>query len=163
MRFRSELRGFYRSSPLPTYRSIGYKQRLISVLASLMLLGSAFAAQDLPDCPGIASIQSMGVSDSSMISTGSYYTYTTSPFDTGSQWLFAIWPISAVDDTDAIDQSNQLLATLDGSPSAQLDTNSNTWFCSYPTPDTNLYALATQLNLGDSRLKLRSFIDNQIP
>lgn len=135
-----------------------FKSKLTTFVGALVLAGSSFAAQDKPDaCPSMTAVQAEGMTMSAEILEGMYLTYNLSHYDTPSNWVFIMGPVNAESDETALAESNQILATLSGTPSPEED-GENGWLCEYDTGSQDLSAFAIQADDAISPLKLSRYL-----
>ncbi len=135
-----------------------FKSKLATFVGALVLAGSSFAIQDKPEsCPSITAVQAEGMTSSAEIIEGLYLTYNLSHFDTSSNWVFVMGPVAAETDEMAIEESNQLLTTISGTPTPTQD-EEDTWICEYNTGSQELAAFAILTDDAISPFKMGRYI-----
>jgi hypothetical protein len=135
-----------------------FKSKLATFVGALVLAGSSFAAQGVPQsCPGINAIQSEGLPNAGEIFQGMYLAYNVSNYATPSNWVFIMGPVMADSEEMALESSNDLLATMSGTPEPQNDNEGN-WICEYDTGEPNVAALAIQADDMISPLNMARFL-----
>lgn len=135
-----------------------FKSKLATFVGALVLAGSSFAAQSIPQaCPGINSIQSEGLPNVGEIFQGMYLAYNVSNYETPSNWVFIMGPIMADSEDMALESSNGLLSTISGTPEPQNDEEGN-WICEYNSNEPNVAALAIQADDMISPLKMAKYL-----
>lgn len=91
-------------------------------------------------CPNISVVQAEGFSQAQVLSGTSYAVIQFSHYDLKELWGFVILPVEARDEGHAIQKGHEILKSVSGTPSPQLD-DSGSWFCQYQAPG-DYYALA---------------------
>jgi hypothetical protein len=135
-----------------------FKSKLATFVSALVLAGSAFAVQDKPDvCPGMPAIQSEGMTNAAEILEGLYLTFNLSHYDTPSNWVFIMGAITAESEDRAIEESNQILSAMSGSPTPE-DDGEGSWVCQYETNNPDVSAFAVQADDMISPLKMSRYL-----
>lgn len=135
-----------------------FKSKLATFVSALVLASSVFAAQDKPDvCPGMSAIQAEGMTNAAEILEGLYLTFNLSHYDTPSNWVFIMGAIIAESEDKALEESNQILSTMSGSPTP-VDDGEGSWICEYETSNPDVSAFAVQADDMISPLKMSRYL-----
>ncbi|RUR20645.1 DUF4949 domain-containing protein [Legionella sp. km535] len=135
-----------------------FKSKLATFVSALVLASSVFAAQDKPEiCPGMAAVQAEGMTNAAEILEGLYLTFNLSHYDTSSNWVFIMGAINADSEDIAIEESNQILSTMSGSPTPE-DDGEGSWICQYETNVPEVSAFAVQADDMISPLKMSRYL-----
>lgn len=135
-----------------------FRSKLATLLGSLVLAGSALAGtQNTLVCPSINALQAEGLGTAAEILNDFYLTYNMSQFDTNSQWVFMVGPINADSEESALDEGNQMLATLSGNPSPE-DVGNDAWACQYEIASQEMVAVAIHADDMMSPLSMSRYL-----
>ncbi|MBN9226944.1 MULTISPECIES: DUF4949 domain-containing protein [Legionella] len=132
--------------------SLGVK--LSTFAAALVLAGSAFAIDT--GCPDLSAIQAEGITMADLIGNDYYISYSLSNFGTSSNWGFAIGPVQADSDEDALDTSNQILNNMT-TPGFPLELDRDVLVCLYDTGNPYIYSIAVR-DYAISPMKLKQYL-----
>ncbi|KTC78994.1 hemin binding protein Hbp [Legionella cherrii] len=132
--------------------SLGVK--LSTFAAALVLAGSAFAID--ASCPDLSALQAEGISMAEQIGNDYYIGYSMSNFGSSSEWGFAIGPVQADADEDAVDASNQILNNMT-TPGFPLELDENVLVCLYDTGNPYVYSIAVR-GYAISPMKLKQYL-----
>lgn len=129
--------------------------KLASVSCALLFAGSVYAAP-MTMCPNINEIKAEGIDMALPMMGDVYLSYHTSFYNTENNWLFAIGPIQAESDEEAIDIGNEVLEGMNAS--AIPEENGNDIVCIYETGDPDFVAVAVTNDSMISPSKLKHYI-----
>ncbi|KTC89710.1 DUF4949 domain-containing protein [Fluoribacter dumoffii] len=132
--------------------SLGVK--LSAFTAALVLAGSAFAMDTT--CPNLSDLQAEGISMSEPLGNNYYVGYSLAHFNSSSNWGFAIGPVQAESDEDAIDVSNQILNNMTA-PAFPLELDNDVLVCLYDTGNPYIYSIAVR-DYAISPMKLKQYL-----
>ncbi|CAM2788746.1 hemin binding protein Hbp [Legionella steigerwaltii] len=132
--------------------SLGVK--LSTFAAALVLAGSAFAID--AGCPDLSALQAEGISMADLIGNDYYVGYSISTFGSDANWGFAIGPVQADSDEDALDASNQILNNMT-TPGFPLELDQNVLVCLYDTGNPYIYSIAVR-DYAISPMKLKQYL-----
>lgn len=134
------------------------KFKISTFIGALVFAGSALAFSDKPEaCPSISSLQSEGFNFVFEVNTGIYYAFNDSVYDTPSKWDFSMGPLLVDSAIEALEMSNEILATTTGSPTPGWNEQYRKWVCVYDANDDDISVFAEQLSSTKlSSLKIRS-------
>ncbi|KTC68361.1 hemin binding protein [Legionella birminghamensis] len=117
------------------------KRLLQSCSLALLVSSSAFAFGDAPtQCPGVESLQAIGVNDARDIDLGWVALNWNNYYDTQEQWTFGIFVGDVKDKEIAIKRGNRMLKSLKSNGGPQQD--SDLWFCEYTNRQGQPVAMA---------------------
>ena len=133
--------------------SLGVKLSTFS--AALILAGSVFA--DDAVCPDLNRIQAVGISMASELGYGFFVGYSIDNFNTSSTWGFAIGPVQADSDEDAITVSNEILANMTA-PGLPDPSEENELVCLYETGRDGVFAIAINNAYALSPMKFKQYL-----
>jgi len=116
------------------------RSKIAAFAASLILSGSVFASEAV--CPDLGDIQAAGVYMASSIYGNIYAAFSIDQFNTDSTWAFAIGPVVADDEEDAVDNANEILSNM-SSPGVLMQDGTDR-VCQYDTANPYIYAVAVR-------------------
>lgn len=128
--------------------------KLTTVTAALVLAGSAFANKEA--CPSLSDLQAVGITMSSVLVDNLYVGYSIDNYNTSSIWGFAIGPVEADSDGEAIAATNEILANM-SAPGIPDPGNDNDLVCFYDTGMPDIFAVAVK-NLAVSPMKFKQYL-----
>lgn len=134
-----------------------FKSTLATFVSALVLTSTAFAIQSSPKvCPSVSAIQAEGMTMAAEMVEGLYLTYNLSHYDTPLNWAFIIGPVNATSDESALEEGNQQLTTLSGTPSPE--ESGGAWACEYNTASDELVAVAILADETLSPMKMGQYL-----
>lgn len=136
-----------------------FKSKLAAFIGAVVFAGLSFAKPSIPViCPGMPAVQAEGFTLSMEVFQGIYITYNTSHYDTSSNWVFFLGPISARSDESALIQGNQILSTLNPGKTLPQEDEEGSWYCQYETGIESLSAVAVQVDGMISPFKMNQYL-----
>lgn len=120
---------------------MNFLSKAASFVGAMTLAATTFAGvHQVERCPGVDAIRSQGISVVLPIDFDLFVGMEASDYDTSESWAFLIGPLLADSDTDALEQANDALNTLSGSPLPEDD--DGLIVCEYNTGNDELLAFA---------------------
>lgn len=140
-----------------------FGRKLLAGLGAVVLASSVHAFSLKPqaaECPNTADIQAQGLSMAIEIMPEFFMATHMDKYNTDRDWAFAIFPIEAFDEGDALEQANNELASLIGPvDSGEQD---GVTACLYAVDNPEHMAMAVELDgigmLSKIKQKARSMI-----
>ena len=126
-----------------------FRAKLAAFAGAMILAGTAFASQEM--CPELSTIQAEGIADA-MQFYGMFAAYQVSDYDTDANWGFVIAPINSDSEEEAIDEANDILASMTA-PGVLMEEG----LCQYDTGMPDVFAVAVK-NEFPTPMKLRQYI-----
>ncbi|QMT59629.1 DUF4949 domain-containing protein [Legionella sp. PC997] len=130
--------------------SLGVK--LSTLAAAFVLAGSAFANNA---CPNLNDLQAEGLSEVQQIGTNYFIGFSIGQFNSAT-WGFAIGPVQADTEDDALDVSNEILNNM-ATPGFPLELDNDTLVCLYDTGNPYVYSVAVR-DYAISPMKLKQYL-----
>lgn len=130
--------------------SLGVK--LSTFAAALVLAGSAFANDA---CPNLSDLQAEGISDVQQIGNNYFIGFSINQFNSAT-WGFAIGPVEADTEDDALDASNGILNHMT-TPGLPMELDRDTLVCLYDTGNPYVYSIAVR-DYAISPMKLKQYL-----
>lgn len=122
--------------------------------AALILAGSAFANDE---CPDLSALQAEGIAGVQQIGANYFIGFSISQIDSAT-WGFAIGPVKADSEDDAIDVSTDVLNHM-ATPGFPLELENDTLVCLYDTGNPYIYSIAVR-DYAISPMKLKQYLLN---
>ncbi|AWN73736.1 DUF4949 domain-containing protein [Legionella anisa] len=130
--------------------SLGVK--LSTFTAALVLAGSAFANNP---CPELSDLRAEGISEVQEIGNNYFIGMSISRFNLAT-WGFAIGPVKADTEDDALDVTNGILNSM-ATPGFPLELDHDTLICLYDTGNPYVYSIAVR-DYAISPMKLKQYL-----
>ncbi|KTD74070.1 DUF4949 domain-containing protein [Legionella tucsonensis] len=130
--------------------SLGVK--LSTFTAALILSGSALANNA---CPDLSDLQAEGISEVQQLGNNYFIGFSISQFNSAT-WGFAIGPVKADAEDDALDASNEILNNMT-TPGFPLELDHDTLICLYDTGNPYVYSIAVR-DYAISPMKLKQYL-----
>ncbi|MFT4058043.1 MAG: DUF4949 domain-containing protein [Legionella sp.] len=115
-----------------------FRAKLVAFASALVFAGATFASQENV-CPKLGTIQDEGLSLALPIFGNFFAAGQLSNFNMDSIWAFAIAPVEADSEDDAINTGNDILSGMNA-PGVVLDKG----FCVYDTGNPDTFAVAIE-------------------
>lgn len=129
-------------------------KKTIFFILPLLFCISGYSQSRPKNCPDIDLIKAQGLTYTFYNSqTDNYSAYSQSQFNSDYDWGFAIGPISAKNQDDALVLANELLQQASGNPKPKYNQIINAWTCEYDLPGLYRAFAATAKDL--TKLNLR--------
>ncbi|MCC5791439.1 MAG: DUF4949 domain-containing protein [Legionellaceae bacterium] len=132
-------------------------RKVLMAVAGAALATSVFAGSDMkPLCPSAAAIQTVGLSSTMEYFPGYFVGMEENDYHTDSHWLFAIGPVKAENESEALEAAHTLLADLNGPvDSAEED---DAVICFYDTAKPDAKGIAVSSDDLMSRQKVQRLL-----
>lgn len=117
-----------------------FRSKLAVFASTFVLSGFVFAADNII-CPDIADIKAESMTMVEEIGLDYFITYNVSNYSTNSQWGFAIAPIQADSEDDALNVANDLLNNMTAPGVLQ---RKDPTICGYATGENHVLAFAVE-------------------
>ncbi|KTD42043.1 DUF4949 domain-containing protein [Legionella parisiensis] len=130
--------------------SLGVK--LSTFTAALVLAGSALANNT---CPDLSDLQAEGISEVQQIGNNYFIGFSISQFNSAT-WGFAIGPVKADTEDDALDATTGILNNM-ATPGFPLELDHDTLICLYDTGNPYVYSVAVR-DYAISPMKLKQYL-----
>jgi len=132
------------------------KSKIIALTGSLIFAATAFANES--GCPDLNNIKAEGLSMAVPIVKYSnfYVAFELNEYGTDSNWGFAISPVEARSEEEALRIANGILHTLNA-PGIPVEENGIETVCSYDTGSTEIFASAHKGDFHISPLKMAHY------
>ncbi|MBI2785479.1 MAG: DUF4949 domain-containing protein [Legionella longbeachae] len=127
--------------------------KLTAFAAALVLAGAAFANDEI--CPNLSDMQAEGISATEQIGNNVYVGFSLSNFNS-EPWGYAIGPVLADSDDEAIDIANDVLANM-SSQGYPIQLDDDYLVCLYDTGNPFIYSIAIR-GAGVGPMKLKQYL-----